>query len=150
MRAEPPAVVVTEALLRRRFRFEKVPPDVEDLLEHRVDLRVEEERETAGGPHRPVERGADGDADHSDPLRFVGPRWTGGDKVVEDLEEVGVIANLHVTSRIGIIWLLVGHLVEHGRDEAEDSRVRLDELLELFEDGVEGGWILVDVMDDPL
>ena len=148
MRAEPPTVVITEALLRRRFRFEEVPPDVEDLLEHRVDLRVEEEREATGGPHRPVKRGADGHAYHSDPLRFVGPRWTRGDQVVKDLEEVGVIPNLHVTSRVRGVWLLVRHLVEHGRDEAEYSRVCLDELLELFEDGMEGRWILIDVVDD--
>jgi predicted peroxiredoxin len=150
MWAEPTAVVVTEALLRRRFRLEEAPPHIQNLLEHRVDLRVEEEREAAGGPHRPVERSADGHADHSDPLRLVGPRWARGDKVVEDLEEVGVIADLHVTGGVIGIRFLVGHLVEHGRDEAVYTGVRLDKLLELFEDGVEGRRILVDVVDDAL
>ena len=68
--------------------------------------------------------------------------------MVEDLEEVGVITNLHVTSRVCDVWLLVRHLVEHGRDEAEYSGVCLDELLELFEDGMEGRWVLIDVVDD--
>ena len=59
-----------------------------------------------------------------------------------------VIADLHVTSGIGNVWFLVGHLVKHGRDEAVYSRIRLDELLELLEDGVERLWILIDVVDD--
>jgi len=148
MRAEPPTGVLTEALLRRCFRLEKVAPHIQELLEHRVDLWVEEEREAAGGPHWPVECSADGHADHSDALCLVGPRWTRGDKVVEDLEEVVVIADLHVTSGVAGVRLLVGHLIEHGRDEAEYTRVRLDEQLELFEDRVEGRCVLVDVVDD--
>ena len=148
MWAEPPRHIVTEALLCRRLRFEEVSPHIQDLLEHRVDLRVEEESEATGGAHGPVERSADGYADHPNPLRLVGPCRARGDEVVEHLEEVVVIADLRPTGGVVGIWLLVGHLVEHGRDEAEDTRVRLNELPKLFEDRMKRRWILVDVVDD--
>ena len=70
--------------------------------------------------------------------------------MVEDVEKVQVIADLHLTSGIVDIGFLVGYLIEHGRDETEYSRIRLDELLELFEDGMEGLWVLIDVLDDAL
>ncbi len=70
--------------------------------------------------------------------------------MVEDVEEVQVIADLHLTSGVVDVGFLVGYLVEHGGDEAEYSRIRLDELLELFEDGVEGRWVVIDVLDDAL
>ena len=68
--------------------------------------------------------------------------------MVKDLEEVAVIADLHLTGGIVDIRRLVGHLVEHGCDEAEDTRVRLNELPELLEDGMERSRVLVNVVDD--
>ena len=70
--------------------------------------------------------------------------------MVEDAEKVQVVADLHLTSGVVDVGFLVGYLVEHGGDEAEYSRIRLDELLELFKDGVEGLWVLIDVLDDAL
>ena len=148
--AEPAGIIVAEALLCGCFRLEEVAPDIEDLLEDGVDVGVEEEREAAGGATGPVECSTYGDADHADALCLVGPGWAGGDEVVEELEQVVVIADLHLTGGVVEVRLLIGDLLEHGGDEAEDARVRLNELLELFEHGVEGLWVLADVVDDAL
>lgn len=70
--------------------------------------------------------------------------------VVEDFQEVVVVTNLFVTLGILDVRLLLRDLIEHGSDQHVDARVRLNELLELFENGLKLLGILLDMIDDTI
>lgn len=70
--------------------------------------------------------------------------------VVEDFQELVVVTNLFVTLGVLDIRLLLRNLIEHGSDQHVNARVRLNELLELFENGVKLLGILLDMIDDTI
>jgi hypothetical protein len=68
--------------------------------------------------------------------------------VVEDAEEMVIIADLGVAGGVLSVWSFVRDFFEHAFDEHVDSGVCFDELLEFFHDWVQGVFFFVDVLDD--
>lgn len=139
VRAEPTAAVVAFKDICRCRRAQEVAPDIQDLLQHPVHIRVEKDGEPARCTHGPVEQRIERKAHQSHALRLVIPRRRGADEVVHDLEHMDVVTDLRMmaTTRIVVVRLLVRDLLEHGREQHPHPRVVLDQLLELLEHRVQ-------------
>jgi len=112
--------------------LQELAPLVEDLLDHLVDLGVEECGVTGRSGHGVVQDGAHGNTDHTDSLCRVGPDRCRTKDVVQDLQHVLVIADLLAAGGISLVDVLVGNFFEHGGEVHVDSGSTLDEFLELL------------------
>jgi hypothetical protein len=121
----------------RLWGQKELAPLVEDLLQHLVDLGIEEGGVTGRSGHGVVEDGAHGDTDHTDSLCRVSPDWSRTKDVVQDLEHVLVVTNLLAAGRVFGVVVLVRDLLEHGCKVHVDSRGALNEVLELLEDWIQ-------------
>lgn len=111
---------------------QELAPFVENLLEHLVDIWVEEGSVTGRSGHWVVENGTHWHTDHTDCLSRVGPDWSRTEDVVQNLEHVVVVTDLLPAGWVLGVDVLVRNLFEHGGEVHVDSCIALDELLELL------------------
>jgi len=127
-------------------RHEELAPLVEDLLEHLVDLGVEEGGVARRSGHGVVQNGAHWHTNHTDCLSRIGPDRCRAEDVVEDLEHVLVVTNLLASSGIPLVDVLVGNFLEHGSEVHVHSGCALNELLEFLKDRNQRLLVLVGVL----
>lgn len=130
-------------------RLEVVSPRTENLLDHPVDFGIQICGVAARRPHAPVQHCIDGETNETNAMRKVVPARGRRQKVVQDLQEVVVVADLGAACRIGPVWPFTRDLGEHGRDEQVDARIGFDQLFEFLQNGVQlMGRVLVNMCDD--
>ena len=134
--------------VRRIRRLQERTPDVQDLLDHVVDLGVEVGHKATGRAHGPVEDGVDGQSDETHAILPLTVRRGRHEDVVERLQHVLVVADLGLATELLVVTAMLGDFLEHGLEEHVEARVGLDDLLELLQDWVEGLGVLVDAFYD--
>lgn len=128
----------------RVWRLQECTPDVQDLLDHMVDLGVEVGHKTTRRAHRPVEDGVDGQSDEAHAVLPLTVRRGRHEDVVQRLQHVTVVADLWVAAELLVVTAVLRDFLEHGLEEHEEARVGLDDMLELLQDRMEGLGVLVD------
>lgn len=130
-----------------RVYLQILAPLIQHFLQHSVDVGVQECRMSTGCGHGVVKDGTHWHAHHADVLGCISPLWRPSEDVVQDCEHVAVITDLLVASGVLCVWRLVWNLIPHLCEQHADARVRLDEVLELLQDGHETLWVVVDMFD---
>jgi hypothetical protein len=114
--------------IQRFVAAEELAPYPEDLFQHRVDLRVSEGRKPRRRPHRPIEDGIERRGDH----RALPELGRHREQFVDHAQHL-----LHALQMPLVVGLGARHLLDHLVQVQAHDRIRIDQLLELFEHGME-------------
>ena len=145
--AEPVTRLLAQDVGRIR-RLQECTPDVQDLLDHVVDLGVEVGHIATGRTHGPVEDGVDGQSDEAHAVLPLAIRRGRHEDVVQRLQHVTVVADLWVAADLLVVTAVLRDFLEHGLEEHEEARVGLNNMLELLQDRMEGLRVSVDAFYD--
>lgn len=118
-------------------RLQVGTPDVQDLLEHPVDLGVNEGSMATGSSHPPDKNGVHGHSNKRHPVLPLAVIRGALDHMVQHCEHLVVVANSRSTADGLVVAAVAGDFIEHALDEHVDARVGFNEVLEFLDDGVE-------------
>lgn len=127
--------------------LEVFSPFVQNLLQHFVHFGIQERGVATGRCHSVVKNSTHRHADHANALSGVRPLRRTGEDVVEDSKHVAIVPDGLVTRGVLVVGTLLGNLIPHLSEEHADSRVGLNEVLELLQHRDELLGVLVDMLD---